>query len=73
MVAGRDPRDGMGGHASYVLAHALAAHRAGFEPQVFFPGATATVAETEFGTFHQVRSAGFAPDRPTHSGRCSSR
>ena len=62
MVAGRDPRDGMGGHASYVLAHALAAHRAGFEPQVFFPGATAAVAEAEFGTFHQVRSAVFGPD-----------
>ena len=61
MVAGRDPRDGMGGHSSYVLAHALAAHRAGFEPQVFFPGSTEAVT-TEAGTFHQVRSAVFGPD-----------
>jgi glycosyltransferase involved in cell wall biosynthesis len=62
MVAGRDPRDGKGGHASYVLAHVLAAHRAGFEPRVFFPGATAAVAESEFGTVHQVRSVVFGPD-----------
>ena len=62
MVAGRDPRDGMGGHSSYVLAHVLAAHRAGFEPQVFFPGSTEAVTETEHGTFHQVRSVVFGPD-----------
>ena len=62
MVAGRDPRDGMGGHSSYVLAHELAAHRAGFEPQVFFPGSTEAVTETELGTFHRVQSAVFGPD-----------
>ncbi len=57
MVAGRDPRDEIsGGHSSYVVAHALAARRAGFEPHLFCVGATALEEETGFGRFHRVRA-----------------
>ncbi|MFI5180330.1 MAG: glycosyltransferase family 4 protein [Thermoanaerobaculia bacterium] len=57
MVAGRDPRDEIsGGHSRYVVAHALAACRAGFEPHLFCVGATAVDEETEFGRIHRARA-----------------
>jgi glycosyltransferase involved in cell wall biosynthesis len=54
LISGRDPSRA-GGHESYVLAHALAAARIGFEPHIFF-GSTATGTErTEIGVVHRVR------------------
>lgn len=59
-VAGKDPEEELGGHSSYVRAHARAAARAGFEPHVFCVGHTTRVRETEFGVLHRLRS----PFRP---------
>jgi glycosyltransferase involved in cell wall biosynthesis len=64
MVAGRDPTLVGGGHASYVIAHALAAARAGFSPQVFCASGRSELVATEFGMLRRVAS-------PMHRGyRC---
>jgi glycosyltransferase involved in cell wall biosynthesis len=67
MVAGRDPTLLGGGHPSYVIAHALAAARAGFAPQVFCASDRSEVVQTDFGTLHRVRSPmhyGYRNERP---------
>jgi glycosyltransferase involved in cell wall biosynthesis len=60
LVSGIDPLAKIGGHESYVVAHALAARAAGFSPHVFCVGAHAARLETEFGTLHRIAS----PVRP---------
>ena len=62
MVAGRDPRDGMGGHSSYVLAHALAAHRAGFRPPGLLSRIHRSRPRPSYRRFTGSRSAVFGPD-----------
>src|ERR1700722_12692517 len=54
VLIGLDPKKYMNGHVSYVVAHAMAAVRAGFEPHLFCAGATAEIEPTEFGTIHRV-------------------
>jgi glycosyltransferase involved in cell wall biosynthesis len=66
-VVGRDPRTGLGGHSSYVRAHALAAMRAGFEPHIFCSSSETGVVESEFGTVHLVRSD-FLPQTTLEAG-----
>jgi glycosyltransferase involved in cell wall biosynthesis len=58
VVSGKHPIREIGGfgHSAYVRAHAMAAHRAGFDPQMFCVGDRDTLEETTFGTIHQVRS-----------------
>jgi glycosyltransferase involved in cell wall biosynthesis len=54
MIAGMDPRI-PSGHRSYVQAHALAAARAGFAPQIFYAGGGGEkVTATDFGVLHCV-------------------
>lgn len=60
IVAGSDPREPVTGHRTYVLAHALAARAAGFEPHVFVVAERDRVEQAEFGAVHLVRS----PVRP---------
>ena len=66
-VIARDPRGGLGGHASYVRAHARAAVLAGFEPHIFCSSPKAGIVETEFGVLHLVRTD-FLPGRSTEAG-----
>src|SRR4051794_29019577 len=54
LISGKDVLHGVGGHESYVRAHALAATRAGFEPHVFCVGRRPGSAGTEFGQVHHV-------------------
>lgn len=57
MVSGKDPLLEPGsGHATYVLAHALAAQRAGYRVHVLAVGPAAGVEETPAGFIHRVRS-----------------
>jgi glycosyltransferase involved in cell wall biosynthesis len=60
VIAGKDPLEILGGHSSYVRAHAKAALRAGFEPHVFCASDRPGVLETDFGVLHRVAS----PFRP---------
>jgi len=60
IVAGSDPREPVTGHRTYVLAHALAARAAGFEPHVFIVAERDDAQEAEFGPVHLVGS----PVRP---------
>lgn len=60
LVAGKDPENQLGGHATYVRAHALAARRAGYEPHLFCVGPATQTRETEFGVVHQA----WSPFRP---------
>jgi glycosyltransferase involved in cell wall biosynthesis len=53
-VSGKDPLKDVGGHKTYVRAHALAAARMGFEPHIFCVGVRSHVQETDFGTLHTV-------------------
>jgi glycosyltransferase involved in cell wall biosynthesis len=55
LISGKDVVDRVGGHASYVRAHALAAIRAGFEPHIFEIARTPGTVETEWGTVHRLR------------------
>lgn len=66
-IAARDPRQGMGGHSSYVRVHARAALCAGFEPHIFCASSETGVAETEFGIVHLVRTD-FLPQRTIEAG-----
>jgi len=54
VLIGHDPQKYTNGHVSYVIAHALAASRAGFSPHVFCVGADSTTQSAEFGTVHRV-------------------
>jgi glycosyltransferase involved in cell wall biosynthesis len=54
VLIGLDPTKYINGHVSYVIAHALAARRAGFEPQIFCAGAVSEEEPAEFGTIHRV-------------------
>ncbi len=56
-IAGKDPSVAAGGHADYVRAHARAATRAGFEPQIFCPSGTDARVLTDYGVVHRVRTA----------------
>ncbi len=60
LVSGIDPFAKVGGHESYVLAHAMAASAAGFAPHVFCAGDHAARWQTDFATVHRVAS----PVRP---------
>ena len=62
LVTGVDPGRGVGGHSSYVRAHARAARRAGFEPHVVCLSAEAGAAAAPFGTVHRAR----VPSRLDH-------
>ena len=63
-MSGQDPTKGMGGHGTYVRAHARAAKRAGFEPHIFCCGPRAERIETDFGTLHRVRDPARLDDLP---------
>ncbi len=54
-VTGANPMCGGGGLESYVRAHALAAHAAGFVARVFCVGPRRQVTAQAFGTVDQVR------------------
>lgn len=60
MIGGKDPVEKLGGHSTYVRAHARAAIRAGFEPHIFCASDRDGVFETDFGLLHRVAS----PFRP---------
>jgi glycosyltransferase involved in cell wall biosynthesis len=55
-ISGKDVVDRVGGHASYVRAHALAAVRAGFEPHIFVISASNGTLYTPWGWVHRVRT-----------------
>lgn len=57
LVSGKDVLDGVGGHETYVRAHAQAAAGLGFAPHVFCVGRRARVTETSYGTVHHVAPA----------------
>jgi glycosyltransferase involved in cell wall biosynthesis len=54
LISGKDVLDGVGGHESYVRAHALAAGRAGLEPHVFCLSNRSQTTTAEFGAVHRV-------------------
>ena len=54
LISGKDVREEVGGHPSYVRAHALAALRLGFAPQVFCFGPRNRLDVEAFGTVHTV-------------------
>ncbi len=60
LVSGVDPIAKVGGHESYVVAHALAARAAGLSPHVFCVSERAGRVAAEFGTLHRIAS----PVRP---------
>ena len=53
-IAGKNPFRQLGGHSSYVRAHARAARRLGFEPHVFFIGTDEIAGESDIGIIHPV-------------------
>jgi glycosyltransferase involved in cell wall biosynthesis len=53
-IAGKDPTVQMGGHSSYVRAHARAALRLGYEPHIFCLHAESGVSEHDFGFVHRI-------------------
>jgi glycosyltransferase involved in cell wall biosynthesis len=57
LIAGRDPTRHIGGAESYMVAHALTAKLAGFEPQVFVAARRTETCEVAFGTLHRVASS----------------
>jgi glycosyltransferase involved in cell wall biosynthesis len=61
LVAGRDPRDELGGgHSGYVRAHARAVLRLGFTPHLFCAGRGRAIVATDYGVIH----CSAAPLRP---------
>jgi glycosyltransferase involved in cell wall biosynthesis len=56
MVAGTDLVETLGGHPSYVRAHARAAAALGFVPHLFCVSPEEGLIETDFGMVHRVRS-----------------
>ncbi len=55
-MAGKDPEEEIGGHSSYVRAHARAAVRAGYEPHLFCVSRSEGVEETAYGIVHRMKS-----------------
>src|SRR5262245_1623611 len=62
-IAGKDPLVEMGGHSSYVRAHARAAMRLGFEPHLFCVSQNTAVVPTDFGVVHRIATR-IRPFRP---------
>ena len=62
-IVGKDPIVEMGGHSSYVRAHARAAMRLGFEPHLFCVSRGSEVVPTDFGVVHRIATR-FRPFRP---------
>ncbi|MGE0129563.1 MAG: glycosyltransferase family 4 protein [Blastocatellales bacterium] len=62
-ISGKDPLVEIGGHSSYVRAHARAAIRLGFEPHIFCVSSAAGIIPSEFGVVHRVATP-FRPFRP---------
>jgi glycosyltransferase involved in cell wall biosynthesis len=54
LISGKDVVDEVGGHSSYVRAHALAGARAGLEPHIFSIGKRTETLQVPFGTVHRV-------------------
>ncbi len=61
-ISGRDPLESVGGHGTYVRAHARAAIRAGFEPHIFSVSRSSHVFPTDLGVLHR-RASPFRPLR----------
>jgi hypothetical protein len=55
-IAGKDPSTAVGGHTTYLRAHALAAMAAGYAPQIFCVASRSGCCETEYGVVHRVAS-----------------
>ncbi len=55
-ISGRDPLESLGGHGTYVRAHARAAIRAGFEPHIFSVSRRSHVLPSDFGVLHRTAS-----------------
>lgn len=55
LIAGSDPIEGVGGHSSYVRAHARAIRRAGFSPHIVTVGGRDEMVATDVGVLHRVR------------------
>ena len=55
-ISGKGVIDRVGGHASYVQAHAFAALRAGLEPHIFEISREAGQVETPWGLVHRIRT-----------------
>ncbi|MBJ7354377.1 MAG: glycosyltransferase family 4 protein [Thermoleophilaceae bacterium] len=58
LVSGKDVLQGVGGHETYVRAHALAAQRLGLDPHIFCVGPRSRTVATDYGTVHHVRAPG---------------
>jgi glycosyltransferase involved in cell wall biosynthesis len=58
LISGKDVLHGVGGHETYVRAHALAAQRLGLDPHIFCVGGRARSVATDYGTVHHVRAPG---------------
>ncbi|MGH2958877.1 MAG: glycosyltransferase family 4 protein [Solirubrobacterales bacterium] len=58
LMSGKDVLDGVGGHETYVRAHAMAAQRLGLDPHIFCVGPRAREISTDYGTVHHVRAPG---------------
>ena len=63
LVAGKDPLVSIGGHGTYVRAHARALRGAGFEPHIFSVHGRVTTCRPTSGCIHRARSP-LWPDRP---------
>jgi glycosyltransferase involved in cell wall biosynthesis len=63
LVAGKDPLVSIGGHGTYVRAHARALRGAGFEPHIFSVHDQSHDLPTAFGVIHRARSP-LWPARP---------
>jgi glycosyltransferase involved in cell wall biosynthesis len=61
VLIGLDPGRYMTGHVSYLVAHAMAARRAGFVPQLFCAGAEDGRERTSFGAIHRVATKPLRP------------
>lgn len=59
-IAGKNPIHQPGGHSSYVRAHARAARRIGFEPQIFCLGNEDRTEAQDIGLLHQIASPRFS-------------
>ena len=55
-LAGKDPTTAVGGHTTYVQAHALAAVVAGYTPHLVCVGRDAARIDTAYGVVHRVAS-----------------
>lgn len=60
LISGKDPVEAVGGDLDYVRAHARAAVRAGYAPEILCVGVTARTQETDFGVIRRIAS----PFRP---------